>query len=96
MAMFNDATQRINRKSRKEVQEKLEYKPNLNTIIGLIRKYLLKLVFGDKATRTKIIKHITEIASKSLVTTKINPSTNTNNRLAQDPTNKHHGNNRKP
>ena len=96
MATYNDATQQINRKSRKKVQEKLEYKPNLNTIIGLIRKYLLKLVFEDKATRTKIIKHITEIASKSLVTTKINPPTNTNNRIAQDPTNKHPGNNRKP
>lgn len=96
MATYNDATEQINRKSRKEVQEKLEYKPNLNTIIGLIRKYLLKLVFEDKATRTKIIKHITEIASKSLVTTKISPPPNTNNRLAQDPTNKHPGNNRKP
>ena len=96
MATLNDATQKINRKSRKEVKEKLEYKPNLNTIIGLIRKNILKLIFEDQTTKTKIINYITEIASKSLVTTKKNPPTNTNNRQPQDPTNKHPGNYRKP
>ena len=96
MATLNDATQKINRKSRKDVQEKLEYKPNLNTIIGLIRKNILKLIFENQTTKTKIINYIIEIASKSLVTTKKNPPTNTNNRKAQDPTNKHPGNYRKP
>lgn len=96
MATLNDATQKINRKSKKEVQEKLEYKPNLNTIIGLIRKNILKLIFEDQTTKTKIIHFITEIASKSLVTTKKNPPTNTNNRQSKDTTNKHPGNYRKP
>jgi len=96
MATLNDATQKINRKSRKDVQKKLEYKPNLNTIIGLIRKNILKLIFENQATKTKIINYIIEIASKSLVTTKKNPPANTNNRKPQDPTNKHPGNYRKP
>ena len=96
MATLNDATQKINRKSRKDVQKKLEYKPNLNTIIGLIRKNILKLIFENQDTKTKIINYIIEVASKSLVTTKKNPPTNTNNRKAQDPTNKHPGNYRKP
>ena len=96
METLNDATEKINRKSRKDVQEKLEYKPNLNTIIGLIRKNILKLIFEDQATKTKIINYIIEIASKNIVTTKKNPPTNTNNRQTQDPTNKHPGNYRKP
>ncbi len=96
MATLNDTTQKINRKSSQEVKEKLEYKPNLNTIIGLIRKNIIKLIFEDQATKRKIINHIIEIASKSLVTTKKNPPTNTNNRQAKDTTNKHPGNYRKP
>ena len=95
MGVKNDATDRINRKSRPDIKEKLEYKPNLNTIIGLVRENIIKMVMEDKPTRKRIIDHIIEIASKNLVTTKKNPKLNTNNRQAKDPTNKHPGNTRK-
>ena len=70
MNSFKQDAEEELRKKEKTKNIKLEYNINKNYLIGLIKKELLKLLNANPEEKQEIIKHIEELSTKNLVTTK--------------------------
>ena len=70
MNSFKQDAEEELRKKQKTKNIKLEYNINKNYLIGLIKKELLKLLNANPEEKQEIIKHIEELSTKNLVTTK--------------------------